>query len=718
MKRFRYILFMLAVICGFISCEHKDLYLCTHERSGNNPVNVIIHWDSVPSNQLKLPRSMTVHWYPATGGIMSSDMGVNGGRETLNGTTYDVMCMDFYGNANLAFRSNGTRPDFEVYNVRMNSTYNIHVPQLPGGETTVAEASPPYFYIDSRSQSISADSVPEGEDFIVHFYPKNVMREFTFMIYDVTGAKNMAANSGAISGMSGSLYPASGDLAATPSTILFQRVEAITNAQNSTRWTAAEKALFAAKNPNWASTDTLTGWTRDWITGTFATFGPLDLNSYRFRLTVEAFSKGSNAYHGAWGYWNGQWENTVASQIDSAMGKNGTLAEQLAWRQRNGGYDIILYNNNRLSVPEGDNGSGSGSSDGGFKVSVDDWGDIIDVPLKGSSVGTTSASIQLRSQVNTYASISDFIVNGVWQNGSDWRSLFNAQMVYKPEFPGTIWDYSPKKYWPNGGDVDFYAYAPSGLTNLITGLHNNGNDETSPFSPSFPVIEYAMPLKGGREEPPPGTGEPISVPMVDDVQDDLLVAVQNRPSPQSLGDAVPMNFRHAFSRVSVKAKIDASEYAKGYRIKVTRVDLRNVFTEGSLDLKRDTVVIGAGGNPKSTGIPTEAGEAFEYGGGAVTLWNINVASKANYRFKLLSNVVLTHDDFTPLVNNDDGIFVMPQQINAANNSAIYVEYNIYTYSLVEGEQYVSSKTKLMPLPNSFAFEINRYYMIAIELDVQ
>ena len=703
MERVKYILLMLTVLSGFISCEQKDLYLCLPE-IGNNPVNVVIHWDSVPDNQLVLPKNMTVHWYPASGGLISSDMGVYGGSEMLNGTTYDVMCMDFYGNANLAFRSDGTRKDFEVYNIRMNGTYNLNVPQLPGGETTVVEAYPPHFYIDGRSQSIHAENVPEGDTLTVHFYPKNVMREFTFMIYDVTGAKNMAVNSGAISGISGSYYPASGNLAQTPSTLLFPRVEKIVDAQNDPRWTDAEKALFAAKNPNWASPDTLIGWTRDWITGKFATFGPLDRSSNRFRLTVEAFNGSKNAYHGAWGYWHGQWENTVAAQIDSAMGKNGTLAEQLAWRQRNGGYDIVLYNDNRLIVPEGD-GKYS-DTDGGFNVTIDDWGDMIEVPLARNRSGIGNNAIRLRSKVNTYETISDFVVNGIWKDGTAWDWLFNAHNIYKPEDPTKVWDYSPKKYWPQGGDVDFYAYAPASIINLRTGLYDNGNNSTPP------VLEYAMPLKGDRETPPPGTGEPNSTPVVEELQEDLLVAVQHRTSPQTV--AVPMNFRHAFSRVSVKAKMDGVDYANGYRIKVTRVDLRNLYTKGKLQLKEDAIVPGAGSLNKSTGIPMESTDHFNYDG-TVTLWT-NLDSLANYRFKLLSTVVIADDDFTSLVHSDDGIFVMPQQIVATNNSAVYVEYNIYTYSPVAGEQYVTSATKLIPLNNSFAFEIGRSYSILIELD--
>jgi len=702
MKHTKYIFIILAVLGGFIACEQKELFICPPVE-GNKLVNVAIHWDSVPHNPLTLPNNMTVHWYPASGSLLSSDMSIYGGRENLNRTNYDVMCMDFHGNKNLAFRSNGTRKDFEVYNVRMTGTYNLNVPQLPGGEMTVAEAYPYHFYIDSRSQNINPENIPAGDTLTVHFYPKDVLREFTFLIYDVTGAHNMATHSGAISGMSGTYFPVSGNLGTSPSTILFHRVDAIIDAQKSKRWTDAEKALFAAKNPSWDSPDTLKGWTRDWITGKFVTFGPLDRNSNRFRLTIEAFSKADNAYHGAWGYWHGQWENMVVSQIDSAMGKNGTLEEQLAWRQRNGGYDIVLYNDNRLSIPERD---GNSVTDGGFNVKVDDWGEIIDVPIAGNRNVTPRSSIQLRSQVHTYTTIPNFVVNGIWQSNVYWSRLFNAQLVYKPEGSGNIWDYSPKKYWYPNGAVDFYAYAPSGIKNLKTGLLDNGDNVTSP------VLVYAMPLKDGREEPPPGTGEPNPAPVVDDVQEDLLVAVQNRISPQT--DPVPMNFRHAFSRVNVKAKMKNSDYNNGYRIKVTRVDLRNLYTKGNLNLKKDNISTGI-----STGIPMEASDHFVYNGtiGAVTLWN-DLDNLANYRFKLLSNAVATDDDYSPLVYTDDGLFVMPQQIVAGNRSAVYVEYNVYAYSATKGEQYVTSATKLINLSPAFAFETGRYYMLLIELDVQ
>lgn len=663
MKRLiTHIIGCIFLLSGFIACEQRELYLCT--QTGDIPVNVVIHWDSVPSDQLLLPNDMTVHWYSTATSLIASDMSVYGGREWLNAGMYDVMCMDFNGNSNLAFRSDGTREDFEVYNIRMTGTYNSLVPQLPGGETTVAEAYPYQFYIDSRSQNIDLENLSIDDDTVtVHFYPKNILREFTFLVYDVIGTKYMTNNSGAISGMSGSYYPASGKLASMPSTILFSRVEAIKDAQSSSRWTEQEKALFAVKDPNWANPDTLIGWTRDWVIGKFVTFGPLDTNDNRFRLTVEAISQSSNQYYGAWGYWHGAWENTVAAQIAGAMGENGTWEEQLAWRQQNGGYDIILYNDHRLVIPEGE--GGSGGTDGGFTVSVDDWGDMIEVPTAGST-RSASSNANLRALVNTYETIPDFVVNGIHDETGN--RIFNEQYVYKPE-SGLIWDYYPKKFWPQSGQIDFYAYAPAGIKNFVTGLNNN----TSP-----PVIEYMMPYKE-REEPPPGTGEPSAPLVVDDNQEDLLVATCSCPSPQTT--PVPLQFGHAFSRVVVKAKTAQDD--SRYRIKVVRVDLRNVNTHGK----------------------------FTYG--AATPWG-NLDSPANYRFNLLSRAVPIEAQYTTLLNTDDGIFVIPQP---AGNAEVYVEYDIYTVSPTAGEQYETSATKLLPLTSGFAFEIGKQYELQITLDI-
>jgi len=683
---------LIALLTGFAACEHKELFL---HSEGNVSVNVVIHWDSVPSNRLVLPKDMTVHWYPASNGLIASDVGVYGGPEKLHADIFDVMCMNFNTPVTLKFRSDRTRKDFEIYSTPMQGTYNTFVSPLPGGETTIAEPYPYQFYIDSRSQTIDTKTpVPKGSTITVHFYPKNILREFTFLVYDVIGAKHMTGNSGAISGMSGSYFPASNALASTPSTILFSRVEKIENAQTSSRWTEEDKALFAAKNPNWLDTDTLVGWTRDWVTGKFVTLGPLDRDRFTFRLTVEALSKANNRYSGSWGYWHGQWESTIAAQIDSAMGKKGTWEEQLAWRQRNGGYDIIVYNDYRLVIPDGEGPDCPECQGSGFVVNVDDWGPIIDVPTAGSTRGAARSTI-LRAPVNTYATIPDFVVNGIHIDGGQENRplIFKEQYVYKPEYAiqqgKDFWNYSPKKYWPQTGRIDFYAYAPAGIKNLIKGL----DTEDIP-----PTIKYSMLSPDDRDLPPCGTGEPCDRPKVM-VQEDLLVAMQTKNSPPTPpNDTVRMNFYHAFSRVSVSAKAANPNNVGGYndyrRIKVVRVDLRNLYTAGELTIDDWLPNIKNGTLPDAT------------------QW-VNQADLANYRFRLIGPAVTIENDYTTLVNNIDWLFVIPQ---ATSGAAIFVEYDVYRYSLTsDDEQYLTSVKELIPI--DITFKIGRQYNLQITLNI-
>ncbi|WP_459952509.1 DUF5119 domain-containing protein [Dysgonomonas termitidis] len=347
---------------------------------GEVPLQVVIHWEDKPVNTL--PEYMRIYWYPRTGDIVAADLPARGGMEKLREDTYTAICLDYYRPQTIDFRATGRDAgQFEAYNIPTTGLYNQYADPVPG-EATVAEAYPYVFYADAREQLVEKQSVSAGDTLKLHFYPQNVLREFTFLIYGVEGAANMAKNSGAISGMSASYFPVTGTLAGTPSTVLFTRVTPLTRGQGR-NWTQEQKELFARKNPDWASSDPLKGWTSDWITGKFSTFGPVDANNPDIRLTVEALSSANRYYYGAWGYWYGKWEDSVGIQILGAMGGpsgRGTWEEQTAWREQNGGFDIILYNDGRLVVPDG-GGGGQPGGDGGFDVDLGDW-DNTHVPIQ------------------------------------------------------------------------------------------------------------------------------------------------------------------------------------------------------------------------------------------------------------------------------------------------------------------------------------------------
>jgi hypothetical protein len=365
---------ILCLLLSFVCCHNRELYDCPD--CEKRYLQVVINWDDKLAHFL--PQAMRIYWYPDhSESPLISNMNHTGGMERLPEDTYRAICFDYYSNTLLDFRGHETAERFEVYNLSATGLYNKYADPVPG-EPTVAEANSS-FYMDVRRLAVDMNTILPGDTLKLSFYPENVLREFTFLIHGVKGAKNMIYNSGAISGMSASYFPATGLLSEKPSTVLFEEITALQNGQ-AHRWTDEEKSLFATRNPDWQSTDSLKGWTGDWITGKFRTFGPVDVNA-RFRLTVGTVSTDNYYFYGSWGYWFGKWEDTVGEQIKGSVegaGAGSWEERRDWWRARNGGYDIVLHNGGRLSVPE--SGGENPGGNGGFNVGTGPWTTVI-VPV-------------------------------------------------------------------------------------------------------------------------------------------------------------------------------------------------------------------------------------------------------------------------------------------------------------------------------------------------
>ncbi|GHV30868.1 hypothetical protein FACS1894177_04210 [Bacteroidia bacterium] len=87
-------------------------------------------------------------------------------------------------------------------------------------ENTVTEPYPYNFFVARNDTLFTALPVP-GETQYLHFYPENVLREFTFLVVGVEGAKNVSNAFGAISGMSSTYRMHDGAKGCEPSTVLF-----------------------------------------------------------------------------------------------------------------------------------------------------------------------------------------------------------------------------------------------------------------------------------------------------------------------------------------------------------------------------------------------------------------------------------------------------------------------------------------------------------------
>ena len=306
-------------------------------------IEVIIHWDGV--NPADKPQKMTAHLFAAGSRQYERDnLLADGGRMDIpKEIPYVPLCYDYYGNDYIHFRNEDDLYSFEAFNAPATGLYNSYGPNSPASraatgeaeENTVAEPYPYNFFATHNEELFTAFPVP-GQTQYLHFYPQNVLRQFTFLIRDVEGVHNITNASGAISGMSATYRMSDGVKGVEPATVLF------------------------------GSRTGRVIWAGDSITGIFCTFGPADIERLRNRLSVGIISS-------AGGYYSGTWEDTVREQIAGALGQNGTWEEQLDWRSRNEGYDIVLQNGGQLVIPDE-------PDDGTFIVDVNDYDKVI-VPL-------------------------------------------------------------------------------------------------------------------------------------------------------------------------------------------------------------------------------------------------------------------------------------------------------------------------------------------------
>jgi hypothetical protein len=359
------------------------------ELSTDRNLYVSIHWDylapgdSIPGGgmpmKILLFRDGTSLEYP---------LGVYGGWLWLPPSSSAVpLC---YNYENMQYLDFIHKEDASLFEVRNSSAVYNTGADYPLDEPAVTESFPYTFYVSRENASFSVPA--RGYD-TVHCYLRNVLHEFTFMVYGVDGAKNVGSSSGSISGVSASCFPASGALSGSTSTVIFRRALAIENGcapEPVLSWHRSDSIQrvpcsdwgFIPVHPLWfpdGYMNRITGWRGDWIIGAFSVFGVPDGEDIRNVLTVECFSKAHYNYTASWGYWKGEWEETVRRQIMGALGyfdgipsgiDKGSLEAQIAWRKHNGGFDIILYNDGRLVIPP----------DVGLNVKVPGW-DGRTVPL-------------------------------------------------------------------------------------------------------------------------------------------------------------------------------------------------------------------------------------------------------------------------------------------------------------------------------------------------
>lgn len=140
----------------------------------------------------------------------------------------------------------------------------------------------------------------------------------------------------------------------------------------------------------------------------------------------------------------------------------------------------------------------------------------------GNAVGfRPSTENSTRATVTTSNTIQDFKVWGYYRknDNADYTSFMEEQVVSKA---GNEWVYSPVRFWPTWGEVDFYSVSPASVETDIT-------------KDAQKIVDYTVDTDPSK-------------------QIDLLYAANMECTNSNSSKGVPVNFRHALSQVVFKAK--------------------------------------------------------------------------------------------------------------------------------------------------------------------
>lgn len=235
------IIYMALLAFAAVSCQNKEL----HDPAGVN-VAVRINWEeglSVPYTD-----GMRINLFSLTQGVSHygrADVKWDGGTVRLRqDASYITYAYNYTGN-NILFRNETNPVLIEAASPAITrATYSRAFPDEP----TVSGISGDMHLGTNPSYTV----LQNGERQFIDVYPEDITVTYTYEIRGITGAKFIRDARGAVSGFSASYFIATGALADTPYTVLFENSQVNTGEGS--------------------------------ITGSFRTFGRLDTDNY---FTIE-----------------------------------------------------------------------------------------------------------------------------------------------------------------------------------------------------------------------------------------------------------------------------------------------------------------------------------------------------------------------------------------------------------------------------------------------
>lgn len=264
----------------------------------------------------------------------------------------------------------------------------------------------------------------------------------------------------------------------------------------------------------------------------------------------------------------------------------------------------------------------------------------------------------------------DFWVNGYYDaigdhstTGLDPSFMYMQQVSYT----GSGFTYSPVKFWPQTGDVEFYAWTPYSPANL------KFTTPTEKTSKGYPVFTYTVKDLVASQE-------------------DLLVS--------GLGDqdgtsgSVNLIFSHALTKVGFVARAGGDYASLGVNIKVKNIEVDSVINNGTFSYDnymniQDTARWWTTGNsPKLSYAP-----ALAVSGG------VTVGTYPN-------------NGFVQLNGSDQFLLMIPQNFTGSK-AQLKITYDVFYQDNTPTEEFV----KTIPLDGSISWRGSTYVTYAFTISL-
>lgn len=313
-----------------------------------------------------------------------------------------------------------------------------------------------------------------------------------------------------------------------------------------------------------------------------------------------------------------------------------------------------------VSCSSDDLDSFSGNSSKNEAISFDGYLGRSAVAVNGSR-GSVLDKDALQKSTEGFGVFGNYNSTGGQEFGS---KLFNNVKV---TYEASAWTYSPLRFWPTSGHIDFLAYAPydSEYDNKVT-----KDNQKLDFTVNSDIKN----------------------------QKDLLYANavgQTKDKISSTGNKVKFQFNHALSKLGYKVKL-SGDYSSNATFTLKKITLagspdektKAFYTSGKIDLSKTNT--------------------------ASDLWSDYATGRQNFDWfsgsSTVTGTVLKHPDDNR-AENEDYLFVIPQKFNTGTDKL----YVIVTYTITYTNDPTNSITNTVYKQLSNDFEPGKAYMINLTL---